>query len=110
MKMRIGFISNSSSCSFTICNKTDEIKTLVDFIKENPQLLVDFNEEYKHNFTMEELLDSAKHRGIIFQPTSSQTCIFGDEDGTVVGAIFDYILRDGGDSDSFSWKLQEYLR
>jgi len=37
MKVRTKFVSNSSSTAFTILNKTDKEKDLVDFVKENPQ-------------------------------------------------------------------------
>lgn len=36
--------------------------------------------------------------------------VFGDEQGTLVGKIFDYALRDGGPSESFDWRVEEYLR
>ena len=36
--------------------------------------------------------------------------IFGDEDGTVIGRIFDYILRDGGESKNFKWSFYGYNR
>ena len=36
MKIRIGFVSNSSSCSFTIGNKSNKTLTIVDFVNENP--------------------------------------------------------------------------
>ena len=46
MKIRFGFVSNSSSTAFIIWNKTNENRTLVDFVKENPQLLSNFLENY----------------------------------------------------------------
>ena len=39
MKNRNGFVSNSSSCSFTIENRSNECRTLVGFVAENPQLI-----------------------------------------------------------------------
>ena len=39
MKTRIGYISNSSSTSFIIRNISNKHKTLVDFVKENPELI-----------------------------------------------------------------------
>jgi len=84
---------------------------LRDFVEENPQLVEQFCEQYDwHSYTQQEMLDSAEAEGIIFQPNSSQSCVFGDEQGTVVGHVFDYILRDGGESDSFAWQFEEYLR
>ena len=39
MKIRKGFVSNSSSTAFMITNLTNKEKTLVDFVEENPQLI-----------------------------------------------------------------------
>ena len=115
MKMRIGYISNSSSTSFIIRSISDKHKTLVDFVKENPELIeefVDYYDWYKNDerFTQEKLIESAEKNNISFEPYESKECIFGDEDGTLIGCVFDYMLRDGGRSESFSWYLHEMLR
>lgn len=109
MKKRNGFVSNSSSSSFIITNKTDKILTLVDFVKENPQLIEDWNLSYGYNNTYEELLESAENNDIDINPGNDEY-IFGDEDGTLIGRIFDYILRDGGESENFSWRFHQYYR
>ena len=36
--------------------------------------------------------------------------VFGDEDGTLIGRVFDYILREGGDSENFEWRFDQYYR
>lgn len=110
MKIRDGFISNSSSTSFVITNTTSENKTLVDFVEENPQLVEMFNEQHGYKYTQEQMLDSAGDLCINFQPKESQACAFGDEDETAIGHVFDYILRGGGRSESFKWKFKEYNR
>ena len=110
MKIRNGFVSNSSSSSFIIRNKTKEEKTLVDFVEENPQLIEDFVEQYNwHNtkdYNQEKLLKSAKENNEKFAPKSENVCRFGDDDGTLIGNVFDYILRYGGKSKSFTWELE----
>ena len=118
MKIRKQFVSNSSSTSFIITNTSDEKKTLVDFVEENPQLIENFKEEYDwyrndKKFTQKNLIKSAKEDedcDYIFKSNSSQECIFGDEDGTLIGQVFDYILRDGGSSKNFKWRFNKYLR
>jgi len=113
MKIRNGFVSNSSSCAFIITNKTDEKLTLVDFVLENPQLIIEFREEYPWYDPMEynqgQLVLSAEQNNETIPP-GTQRMIFGDEDGTMVGRVFDYILRDGGESKRFIWRFHEYLR
>ena len=114
MKTRKGFVSNSSSTAFIIRNKTNESKTLVDFVQENPQLIEEFRKQYDFykgdDYTQEKLLESAKLEDLEIPELSSEEYIFGDEQGTLIGQVFDYILRDGGESESFEWYFKEYLR
>jgi len=115
MKTRIGFVSNSSSTSFIITNTSEEIKTLVDFVKETPQLIEEFRDRYDWHTkeagnTQEQMLECAKMENIVFMPKEKKNCIFGDEVGTVLQRCYDYILRSGGKSESFKWHFDEYLR
>ena len=115
MKIRCGFISNSSSTAFIITNTSSKKKTLVDFVKENPQLLDEFLERYDwykndEKFNQEQMIEDADAENIVFAPKEAKECIFGDEDGTVIGHVYDYILRDGGESKSFTWRFNEMLR
>ena len=114
MKTRNGFVSNSSSTSFTITNTSDEDKTIVDFIKENLHLVDDFNEQYDYEYTHEDAIESAENfyntDEYSFSGKEKKNVVFGDEDGTVLGRIFDYILREGGTSENFTWKFDQYYR
>lgn len=116
MKIRKGFVSNSSSTSFIITNKTNNDLTLVDFVKENHQLLYDFIQEYTYSqseediFTIEKMIQCANNRNEKFQANTDTESIYGDEDGDILGQVYDYILRDGGESENFIWRFNEYHR
>lgn len=112
VKIRDGFVSNSSSSSFIITNKTTTEKYISDFALENIHLLYEFNKEYSFaEVSLEDFLSSIKKDYANKILDSGETyCTFGDEDGTPLGQVYDYILRDGGESENFKWKFQEFLR
>ena len=134
MKIRIDFVTNRSSTAFIIVNKTKKTKTLVDFVNENPQLIDQYRSQYGHvldgdcicqcglvasansrvlaakNLTKKDKDEySELHSGGLLKPGDNYVR-FGDEQGDLIGRVFDYILRDGGKSKSFSWRFKEWLR
>lgn len=121
MKMRNGFVSNSSATAFIIANTSDEVKTIVDFAKETPHLVEDFKKQYDWHsddpsFTQEHVIVGAEnlladpYEDMTFAPGEAKECVFGDEQGTIIGQVYDYMLRDVEDTPSFKVKFSRWCR
>jgi len=116
MKIRMGFVSNSSSTGYVIVNLTKEWKTLEDFVRENPEIVEGFVRCYgtslkgRSPHTQEQMIKNAKSRGDSFPPRKETHISFGDCQGDVLGEVFDYMLRSGGTSKSFSWRFDHWER
>lgn len=105
MKKRKGFVSNSSSSSFIITNKTDKDLTYLDFIKENPHLVDNKDRDY---YTTEQAMLDAKNRNDYFPAHSTDEYIYDDNGEGALEYMFRYELSGGGESESFKWKDSDY--
>jgi hypothetical protein len=132
MKERNGFVSNSSSTSFMIENKTKERLHLRDFVKENPQLIDQYIKYYWHpsdkdgkeistvdliKLMCKEADAKEKATGMNWSEKKTKALApginiisFGDKEMTHLGEIYDYALRDGGESKRFRWYFHHYER
>ena len=106
MKTRSGFVSNSSSSSFIIINKTDKDLNLLDFAIENRSVFDDFISNYQYDYTFDDFIESVEANNIVI-PVGRNVFSFADEDRTICGIVYDYGLREGGNSKRFKWALIE---
>lgn len=123
MKFRDGFVSNSSSTSYVIKNISNEPKSLLDFANEVSYLVDEYNKKYKYSshHTIEQFINSAENYipnyRLIYDknktsllPNEEAIWEFADESGCSIGIVLDYMLRPGGKTESFEWKVYSYNR
>jgi hypothetical protein len=111
LKMRCGFISNSSSCSFIISNKSNQERSLSEFVNENLHLIGRYNKLCmpKGRISQTSFLNSAVDNDFIFGPLESKRCVFNHL-STLVARVLDFTLRCDGESENFRWKFGGYIR
>lgn len=77
MKFKVDFVTNSSSTSFIITNKTSFDKDLVDFVKENPSLAEKYSDLYGEEVSFADLVISAGNNNETIPAKSSDEYILG---------------------------------
>lgn len=108
MKIRLGFVSNSSSCSFLITNNSKTEKSLLNFVQENVKNVV--NAWNKHNskiYTEADVLLSIDCDVIL--PVGEGIVVEFDDTGREPYAVvFRRELSGQGKSKSFSWDCLDH--
>jgi len=95
MKIRLGFVTNSSSTAYVIRNKTDKKLTAADFAKDVYPLLDD---DEKEDMTLEDAIATAEESNFDFPPNKMIVTIVYDERPGVWG-----LIRGEGESKRFQW-------
>ncbi len=111
MRNKNEFVTNSSSTSFIITNKTNHNITAREFVDDiYNQGLLHTMKSYDMLYTKEDIIKSLEEDYDFILKVGYNWFKFGDEDNTIAGEIFDYCLRDCYITKKISVKIDEYLR
>ena len=99
MKFKADFITNSSSSSFIITNKTGHKKTLVNLLKENLWRCEEGD--------LTEVLKDAEMLNITFKPYEKKEIEFYDNRGNLAEINVHSNFGFAGESVSFKWEFGE---
>jgi len=117
MKIRMGFISNSSSSSFIITNNSDKTKDFFDFVIETRKKLADraleMNESFTLNADKDDTINDILHdlmvpevelslMGMMWPGTIFQFNL-SDESGIKYEGIYRYLMLANDEINGWSW-------
>lgn len=112
MKRKLDFITNSSSTNYILEVYEDGLtaETFVNHLFDDPGFMSDMS-SYGFVAEREDVIQSLKKYYDIFPAQEGrQIVLFGDEEGTLAGRIFDYCLRQGFRFDEFMVKFESCAR
>ena len=112
VKVRMGFVTNSSSSSFVIVNKTKKTLSMADFIKENWEMIREMiadndicidgepaSDIKDDNELMQKIIADAAN--LSFKP-GRPTGFEVNNEGSAIDCVF-YCMGKDGKSKSFEW-------